>query len=451
MMTISHVPSSDCLEAELEWFSGMLEAKVELRFPVTGKKSSPPMPPKMPNLDDYGGPYARFVKDLELSPEARLVLVLALLPVLRPSALDILKAGEMANVSVTDFGGYSLQVHKGFIPTIETALFLIAGSDYQQRIGLLQFFHTSTPLFRHHWLKIEQLGIHEPFTASLLLASRDVIDLVTRGKLSEPEFGSSFPAERIETFRSWDELVLSAETSAEIQDILHWITHEDHVMRKMRLHEKVSPGFRCLFHGAPGTGKSFTASLLGKATGRDVYRIDLSMVVSKYIGETEKNLKVIFDKAESRGWILFFDEADALFGKRTDVSDSKDRYANQEVSYLLQRVENFNGIVILATNNRDNMDKAFTRRFQSIVNFTIPKAEERLRLWEKSLPETFRLAKGVNLASIADRFEISGGNIVNIIRHCALRATVRGKPVIEEIDILDGLQKEYRKAGRLMN
>ena len=131
------------------------------------------------------------------------------------------------------------------------------------------------------------------------------------------------------------------------------------------MRKRVKPGYRALFHGPPGTGKTLTATLLGKHTGRPVFRIDLSRVVSKYIGETEKNLSRLFDKAEHKDWILFFDEADALFGKRTEIRDAHDKYANQEVAYLLQRIESYAGLVILATNQRGNIDEAFLRRFQA--------------------------------------------------------------------------------------
>ena len=128
---------------------------------------------------------------------------------------------------------------------------------------------------------------------------------------------------------------------------------------------------RILFIGPPGTGKKTLASLIGEQLGTDVYKIDLSMVVSKYIGETEKNLELIFARAENKGWILFFDEADALFGKRTNVRDAHDRYANIEIAYLLEKIEKYNGIVILATNMKSNIDEAFKRRFQTIISFPV--------------------------------------------------------------------------------
>jgi SpoVK/Ycf46/Vps4 family AAA+-type ATPase len=136
--------------------------------------------------------------------------------------------------------------------------------------------------------------------------------------------------------------------------------------------KQTEQGYRALFHGPPGTGKTLTAALVGKEFDIPVYRIDLSMVVSKYIGETEKNLELLFDRAEKKGWILFFDEADALFGKRTDVKDAHDRFTNQEVSYLLQRIEDYNGLVILATNMKSNIDEAFIRRLHLVIHFPLP-------------------------------------------------------------------------------
>ena len=211
----------------------------------------------------------------------------------------------------------------------------------------------------------------------------------------------------------------------------------------------IKPGYRALFHGPPGTGKTLTAALLGKLTGRDVFRVDLSMIVSKFIGETEKNLAHLFDRAENKDWILFFDEADALFGKRTGVRDAHDRYANQEVSYLLQRVETFGGLVILASNFKANIDEAFIRRFQSIIHFPMPRTAERLRLWQQSLPPHIALDTDVNLKMLAERYELSGASIVNIVQYCCLTALSRNDKVLTNQDLRNGIAREFGKEGKI--
>ena len=206
-----------------------------------------------------------------------------------------------------------------------------------------------------------------------------------------------------------------------------------------------------LFSGPPGTGKTLTASLLGKYTNRDVFRIDLSLVVSKYIGETEKNLSKLFDRAENKDWILFFDEADALFGKRTGVRDAHDKYANQEVSYLLQRIESHTGLVILASNMKSNIDAAFTRRFNAIIEFENPTAQERLAIWKNNIPQNIRLDKEINLEEIARKYEVNGANIVNIIHYACLKTLENNSDILRQPDLLKGIQQEYVKEGKMVN
>ncbi len=176
-----------------------------------------------------------------------------------------------------------------------------------------------------------------------------------------------------------------------------------------------------------------------------MFRIDLSQVVSKYIGETEKNLEKVFIKAENKDWILFFDEADALFGKRTNVSSSHDRFANQEVSYLLQRVEDFPGLLILASNFKSNLDKAFTLRFHAMVHFPMPDAKERLMIWQKSMPQNLQMNGDINLGDISQRYELSGASILNIMQFSALKALHRSDNKIHGGDLLTGIRREFWK------
>ncbi len=216
------------------------------------------------------------------------------------------------------------------------------------------------------------------------------------------------------------------------------------------MQDRIKPGYRDLFYGPPGTGKTLAATLLGKYTGKDVYKIDLSMIVSKFIGETEKNLSNLFAQAENRDWILFFDEADALFGKRTNVRDAHDKYANQEVSYLLQRVETYRGMVILASNFRDNIDEAFVRRFQSIVYFPKPKKEERLKIWQNAFPQRLQFETSVSLEKVAEQYEITGANIVNIVQQVCLQALARNETVVGVEDVKKAVQKELAKEEKML-
>jgi SpoVK/Ycf46/Vps4 family AAA+-type ATPase len=258
--------------------------------------------------------------------------------------------------------------------------------------------------------------------------------------------GPDFPAQRLDTSLGWEDLVLHPGTQRQLQELRSFIDHGDTLLHEWGMAARLRPGFRALFYGPPGTGKTLSAALLGKLTGREVYRIDLSLVVSKYIGETEKNLSRIFDRAEHRDWILFFDEADALFGKRSETKDAHDRYANQEVSYLLQRVETFNGMVILASNLRDNVDPAFLRRFEAVVYFPLPRAEERLRLWQEGFSPKAQVQ--ADLRAIAKEHELSGGAILNVIRTVSLAAISEGQRPITREDLTAAIRRELSKEGR---
>lgn len=204
-------------------------------------------------------------------------------------------------------------------------------------------------------------------------------------------------------------------------------------------------GISVLFAGESGTGKTLAAEVLASELKLDLYRIDLSAVVSKYIGETEKNLRRMFDSAEQGGAILFFDEADALFGKRSEVRDSHDRYANIEINYLLQRMEAFRGLAILATNMKTALDTAFLRRLRFIVNFPFPGAKERRRIWERALPEETP-RHGLDFDRLA-RLNLSGGNIHSIALNAAFLAAARRSPVTMPV-MLSAARMELRKLDR---
>jgi SpoVK/Ycf46/Vps4 family AAA+-type ATPase len=254
-----------------------------------------------------------------------------------------------------------------------------------------------------------------------------------------------FPAKRITTEMNWQDIVLNNQTAEQVKDISTWLQHHHLLQEDENLKRKVKPGYRVLFYGPSGTGKTLTAALIGKEFQREVYRIDLSQVVSKFIGETEKNLENVFRRAESKDWILFFDEADALFGKRTNVQSSHDKYANQEVSYLLQRVEDYPGLLILASNFKSNLDDAFLRRFHAVIHFPIPNAAERFMLWQKAMPASLNTDETVNLQELAKQYEMSGASILNAVQFAVLSAYANNSRTLTKALLLDGIRKEYMK------
>ena len=256
-------------------------------------------------------------------------------------------------------------------------------------------------------------------------------------------------AERIESRHSWDDLVLPERVKTQLHGIEHWLRYRHVVYHEWGFAERVQTGrgMAAMFTGSPGTGKTMAAGILGRTLDLDLYRIDLSAVVSKYIGETEKNLATIFDAAQTANAILFFDEADALFGKRSEVKDARDRHANLEVSYLLQRMEDYDGIAILATNIQGNLDAAFSRRLQVVVDFPFPEKEDRQRIWRRLFSEQVPLHEDVDLTRLADRFALPGGSIKNCALDAALAAAAEQRPVAMR-DLVGAVAREYEKLGK---
>src|SRR5690554_178691 len=393
----------------------------------------------------------RFIDKNALSSEEVVVLILSLVPHIDPGFFGSVISAYLPNGGdFPEFGGVKGKNHRGILPTGETALFVLAGTDVEKRAAIFRFFEENHLFARKNVLYLEKTEHGEPKMSGRLILDEEYVDLFVSGKISKPQLSSDFPAQRITTELEWTDLVLQDKTVNGIKEIETWLKYNDELLTGWKMHGKIKPGFRVLFHGPPGTGKTLTASLLGKYTGRDVFRIDLSMVVSKYIGETEKNLSKLFDKAANKDWILFFDEADSIFGKRTNVRDAHDKYANQEVSYLLQRIESHAGLVILASNMKSNIDVSFTRRFNTIIEFDQPDARERLQLWKNYLPPVIEIDAEVNLEEIARKYQLTGANIVNAIQCAGLRTLEKESAALLAGDLLHGIYKEYEKEGKLL-
>jgi hypothetical protein len=257
-------------------------------------------------------------------------------------------------------------------------------------------------------------------------------------------------ARRVEPRVRWDDLVLPAGVAGQLREVVARVRHRERVLGDWGVGGRSAKGHgvTALFAGDSGTGKTLSAEVVAADLGLDLYVIDLSTVVDKYIGETEKNLDRIFVEADRVNGVLLFDEADALFGKRSEVRDARDRYANVEVSYLLQRMERFEGLAILTTNLRANVDEAFTRRLDAVVDFPVPEQDDRRRLWDCHLPPGVPRGGDVDLEFLAAAFKLSGGNIRNIAVTAAYLAAAADLPVGMP-HLIQATEREYRKLGRM--
>ena len=435
------------LRRELDWASEVILWRVGHYF----KRAEDPDIPCMAQAPDPSTEtdvYASFLREKGFGTDDRLCLMLSLIPLLRPQILDCFNIQNSdTGTRFVEFGCREAGEGRVLLPTLETLLFVLAETDINRRLACARHF-AGHPFFSVHCYRTDTPS-SGTYSSIILSPSQEIVDRLLYNRPFNPRFSADFPATRMETGRKWEELILDETTMSQIEEIRLWVQYGGRIRKEWEMEKILRPGYRALFYGPPGSGKTLTASLLGQVTGKDVYRINLASVVSKYIGETEKNLEKVFNIAEDKEWILFFDEADSLFGKRTGIKDSHDRYANQEVSYLLQRIEEYGGLVVLSTNQKINIDDAFARRFQSVIRFPMPDAAQRKAIWTRSFSTQTEFEDSISWDDIAREYELTGGAIMNVVQYASVMAMSRGERTIRLRDILQGVRREYQKEGKM--
>ncbi|KRD42953.1 hypothetical protein ASE38_01260 [Cellulomonas sp. Root930] len=386
----------------------------------------------IPDLARYRGqaPLARVIADAGLSAAEALVLVAAIAP-------HVDEKFDLRFAELTDR-------RDAVGLTGEVARTLVART-FAGRLDAAALLSSGAPLLASGLLTLDP-----PEDLSGRLRADPALVRWALGLPPEPATASAdFPARPLATVHTLDDVVLPGPARRRVADLADRIAHRDLVVDTWgfgRHHDNTS-GLVALFHGPPGTGKTMTAAALSRSTGLPAYLVDLSALVSKYIGETEKALARVFDRAVREGCMLVFDEADAVFGRRTEVSDSHDRYANQEVSYLLSRIEAHPGVVVLTTNLLSNIDEAFQRRIHVMVEFPEPGPGERSRLWRSVLPRELPVARTVDLDALAQRYALSGAQIRDASLDAAYLAAADGRVVTQEY-LVSGIHRQFEKAGR---
>jgi hypothetical protein len=445
--------NAQIIDQEFQWLQTIIESRItnfiNRSDPNFTEQDTNPPAPDISGLSTY---YTDFIQKHTLTADERKIILLALAPEVRPELLDrFLIRSQTYDKPYTEFGGIATRSFNGFIPTVKTSLFVLGGHQASEQMNYINLFDKTGELYATGILKELRSEEGSPTSHRQLILSDSALSYILTGEDVRYEYSADFPARQLTTAMEWEDLVLTESTVFHLKELLAWPDYGRKLIDELQMAKNIQSGYRALFHGPPGTGKTLTAALFGKKVNRPVYRIDLSQLVSKYIGETEKNLEKIFTAAEQRDWILFFDEADALFGKRTSISSSNDRFANQETAYLLQRIEVCKNMVILATNLKANVDEAFIRRFQSIVYFPMPEEAERLRLWRGAFSDQVQLEETINIEEIAKKYDIAGGSIVNVVRYATLMAVANGITYITHTDLMDGIRREYAKLGRTLS
>lgn len=432
------------IDEELTWLEDCMRQRIQQ---FKDKKTIVNFEEKRPALPKQS-PYGDFIREHDLGTLERLALALSYGYTFRVRILNQV-LDEMDNIItkqlILEAGIYQGVRFKSFIPTVNTLFFLLADEHYDSKIPVREILSSEHVFYAKNIFRFAAPPEDEPHLGDALFITDDWKDYLLDGRHTAPKFSSSFPARRITTKLNWEDLILREKTREGIQDIIDWMNLQ-HTLKEEYTGRHKSVGYRALFFGPPGTGKTISAALIGKLTDTPVYRVDISMIVDKYIGETETHLSNLLDKAESKGWILFFDEGDALFGKRVDnVQSSSDSHGNQVVSYLLQRIETYDGILLVATNHKINMDSAYMRRFDGQVQFQLQEAEERFLLWHKMLPHSCSYADDVDIVAIAANGVYSAAVIGNIVYYATIQAAKVQSKIITKAMLYKAINREDTK------
>ncbi len=390
--------------------------------------------------------YSRLLLHFDLNKLQRSILIVSFCTSYYPVVFDSLLEIYVKYPQRTNFGGFVKNNQKEFIPTIETCVFLFGINTIEDRKLIFSEFEDSSWLIKNGLVKVLFREGIVSLNQQIFNIGSDYLNYILTGEMSVPDFSTEFPAKRLVVHQNWTDLVLPDEVMSQLSELIKWQLHANTILYDWGFRKILKQGYRSVLFGPSGTGKSMAAGLIGKELNVPVFKIDLSKLVSKYIGETEKNLDNLFNQAENKDWILFFDEAESLFSKRsTSGNGNSEKFSNQLVGYLLQRIEDFSGLIILSTNLRSQMDEAFLRRFQSFIYFPLPDVDSRLELWKQAFRINNEFQIDFDLKEVADKYELTGGMIINVVRNILLELIETNSKLISDRILHKSVLKEFQK------
>lgn len=438
--------NSQDLAKELNWFRQILDTRLKLYSGQDADHNSI-YDINPPDLTASTSNWAQFIQDNNMEVAERLAILLALVAKIAPQLLDVLWVkNTQFGRPFTEFGGLRDAAQKGFTPTLETLYFLLAGRDLSLRLELAKMLLPSAFLIKEGVLKLQSISDHPSPLNQVLYISEEHLARFTHGEELTQSFRKGFPAELLSTSLNRANLFLSPRTLDSLDEISRWMVHGQSLREDFQMEGKFRPGYRALFYGGPGTGKRLAATILGNEGGQKVYRLELAMLISKSTTAAEQMVTQVFQEAERNNWILFIEEADIIMKKHsTNMLD--EAYPSPEIAFLQQRIERFDGLIILTSNITEDIDDRFTSQFDGVVFFPMPRTSDRQQLWNQGLPTGLNWGADVIISNIASSNDLSGGSIMNVIRFASLVTLERGSTEITEQSILQGIRLEKRKLG----
>lgn len=401
------------------------------------------------NVLNQDSTWQSFVNANKLNEEEKVILLLALAANFAPESLKPVAFLVGSNEFNSIIGGFVLNSTRTFYPTLRTVLFLLAGKDYTLRSQFASKLHTRLNIFTSQIVKANELTSSSTFLDAQLILNDQFLGTLLQGEAPSLDGDTSFPVRKSKASHLLADVVLKEKAFLELEKLRKFARNMQKIW-DLDHKGKIRTNFISIFSGDPGTGKSFAAEAIGNEFELPVYKVNFAQMVSKYIGETEKNLDKVFDRFTRQPCILFFDEAESIFSKRSEVKDSHDQHANNLQSFLLQKVEEFEGIVVLATNVHNlsqYFDKAFQRRIRSIVQFEFPDYVERLAIWKNALFFPFHLEDGLS-DRLAKNYQLSGGSIYNVVSDAVVECVDADITSISFELMESALKNEFKKTGR---